>query len=72
MTIDPSPITSRYLRIHFAPYTACIQVQISESQFSELTAAIGKHDGEISLEVSEFHKISTKLIRRSASTGGEK
>jgi hypothetical protein len=55
---------TRYLRIHFAPKTACIDVGITEYQYNELVEAIGKHDGEVTLEVSSHHKIYTKKSQK--------
>lgn len=54
---------TRYLQIHFAPSTACVCVPITEHQFAELTLAIGKHDGEVTLEVYSHHKASMKVTR---------
>jgi hypothetical protein len=54
---------TRYLRIHFAPSTACVDVPITEHQFLELTKAMGKHDGEVTLEVSSHQKTFMKVTR---------
>lgn len=52
-------MTTRYLRIHFAPNTACVDLELSEDQAAKLIEAMGKHNGDITLEVSTHHKIST-------------
>lgn len=54
---------NHYLKIHFAPRTTCIAVEISEYQFIELRNAIGEHQGDVTVEVSSHHKISTKVTK---------
>lgn len=61
MTTDK--MITRYLTIHFAPQTACITLEIPESKFAELSDAMGRHDGIVTLDVSSHQKISTKVNR---------
>lgn len=55
-------MTKCFLKVHFVPRTACVAVNISEHIFNQLREAMGKHTGEITLEVSSHHQVSTKLV----------
>lgn len=51
----------RYLTIHFAPSTACVVFEIDESKARELTQAMHKHTGPMTLKVSTHTEVSTTL-----------
>lgn len=53
--------TIRYLTIHFAPTTQCVTVEINENTLNALMGAMDKHHGEITLKVSTYHEIATKM-----------
>lgn len=55
--------TARYLRIHFAPRTECVDVQISEGQYERLLDAINRHDGDVTLEISCLHVVPLRVNR---------
>ena len=51
------PQTTNYLRIHFAPSTACVDLKLSQDEFDRLARAIDKHQGEVTIEVSSHRKL---------------
>jgi len=57
------PKTARYLRIHFAPQTACVDVEISDAQYERLLDAMSRHDGDVTLEISCRHVVPLRLSR---------
>lgn len=40
-----------FLRVHFEPQTACVDLQLSGSQYTALVHAMRKHDGSIKLKL---------------------
>lgn len=55
--------TTRYLRIHFAPQTACVDVEISKVQYEKLLDAMDMHDGDVTLEISCRHVVPLRVSR---------
>ncbi len=56
------PEEKHYLKIHFAPSTSCVAVQITEGAANEIISALGKHgNGEVTIEVSRHVKASLRL-----------
>ena len=53
---------TRYLTVHFAPRTACVVLEISESVYGQLADAMDKHEGEIKLQITQEMHATTRLI----------
>jgi hypothetical protein len=51
-----------YLRVHFAPQTACIDLKLTQGQAEALVQAMTKHAGDVMLKVGTTHNITTKMI----------
>jgi hypothetical protein len=48
---------NHYLRIHFAPNTACVTIKLSAEEFIEIKSAADKHTGVVTYEISSCQKI---------------
>lgn len=53
------PTDTYNLRIHFAPSTACVDIEITETTANKLIDALGRHgNGEVTLQISRCVKVS--------------